>query len=351
MTTYFRRLMKGITAVLVLLVLAACGQSTQNDADQAADSPADDQTTESVADGELQDVDLTLDWYPNANHVPIYTALKHGYFEEAGLNVTLKMPAEADDPIRLVGANQTDIAVSYPGVLMKARAEDIPVKAFGSLVQRRLDAIMYKEESGIQSPKDLEGKKIGYASDSISEEIIYSMVEEDGGDASKVEMIDVGYDLMPALSTDNVDALISAYMNHEYLLLEDEGYNMGHFEFQDYGIPENQELIFIASDQTIDERSDVLTKFMTALQKGYETAVENPDEAIETLFENEENEYALDKDIEIQSWKEFLIEYMSADGEFGTIDPAQYEEYAKWIYERGAIDSELTGEDLTAPAL
>ena len=48
MTTYFRRLMKGITAVLVLLVLAACGQSTQNDADQATDSSADDQTTESV---------------------------------------------------------------------------------------------------------------------------------------------------------------------------------------------------------------------------------------------------------------------------------------------------------------
>ena len=57
------------------------------------------------------------------------------------------------------------------------------------------------------------------------------------------------------------------------------------------------------------------------------------------------------KTLKSSPWKEFLIEYMSADGEFGTIDPAQYEEYAKWIYERGAIDSELTGEDLTAPAL
>ncbi len=85
---------------------------------------------------------------------------------------------------------------------------------------------MYKQESGITTPKDLEGKRVGYPSSSVSEAVVETMVENDGGDMSKVQMTDVGWDLMPALSTDNVDAIVGAYVNHEFVILNKEGYNV-----------------------------------------------------------------------------------------------------------------------------
>ena len=91
---------------------------------------------ESAQAQDLEEINLMLDWYPNANHIPIYMALEKGYFEDEGLKVNIQMPAETDDPIRLVAANQTDIGISYPSVLTKARAEDLSVKTFGSLVQQ-----------------------------------------------------------------------------------------------------------------------------------------------------------------------------------------------------------------------
>lgn len=333
-----KSIMRLISLTLCGVALTAC--STQHST-----------THESTDTQELETLNLTLDWYPNANHIPIYTALNEGFFEEEGLNVVIHMPAEVDDPIRLTGANQTDVAISYPGVLMKARAEDVPVKAIGSLVQQQLNTVMYKQTAGIQSPKDLAGKQIGFSSDSISEEIIYAMVESDGGDPSQVTMIDVGYDLIPALATDNVDALIGGYINHEYLLLQEEGYEMAYTDFSTYNIPESQELIFIASDQTISKRPDTLTKFMNALQKGYTEAANDAQKAVDTLFANEEQDYVLNKAIETQSWNDFLVDYMVADGAFGVLIPEHYQLYANWLHSRGIITHPLSSNDLTWQAL
>lgn len=303
---------------------------------------------ESAQAQDLEEINLMLDWYPNANHIPIYMALEKGYFEDEGLKVNIQMPAETDDPIRLVAANQTDIGISYPSVLTKARAEDLSVKTFGSLVQQRMDCIMFKKDSGIKTAKDLEGKNVGFASDPISESNTFAMVEADGGDPNKVTMTDVGWDLMPALATDKVDAIIGAYVNHEYLMLQDQGYDMDLLKFEDFGIPESQELIFIASEDTLNNRSDSLKKFMTALEKGYQTAKESPEEALDILFSKEENAYTLDKKIEEQSWN-MLLDFMVKDGSFGSVSGEQYEAYAQWLYDVGAISKEVKADDLVAP--
>ena len=306
--------------------------------------------TSVAAQEDLKEVHLMLDWYPNANHIPIYEAIEKGYFKEAGIDLKIEMPAETNDPIRLVGAKQTDIGISYPGVLSKAIAEGVPVKAIGSLVQQRMDVIMYKTESGIKGAKDLVDKKVGFASDPISEAVVQSMVTNEGEDPSKVDMIDVGWDLIPALATDKVDAVIGAYVNHEYLMLQDQGYNMGYFDFADFGIPESQELIFVASDELIESDPDLLKAFMTALQKGFDAAKEDPEGALEVLFAKEENAYTLDKDIEAKSW-EMLQDFMVKDGSFGAMDVDQYDAYVKWLFETGSIAKEVKGADVVHPVL
>lgn len=60
----------------------------------------------------------------------------------------------------------------------------------------------------MKSPRDLEGKKIGYPSLPLDEAVVNTMVKSDGGDPSKLNYVDVGWDLIPAMTTEKVDAII-----------------------------------------------------------------------------------------------------------------------------------------------
>ena len=64
---------------------------------------------------------LTLDFYPNPDHAGIYMAQKLGYFDEAGLDVSIETPSDPAAPIKLVAAGQ-----HRPGDLLRARGRCWP---------------------------------------------------------------------------------------------------------------------------------------------------------------------------------------------------------------------------------
>jgi putative hydroxymethylpyrimidine transport system substrate-binding protein len=90
---------------------------------------------EKSAAKELKQVNVLLDWYPNAVQSFLYAAEEQGYFKEAGLKVNLITPASTDDGIKLVAANKADLAISYPKQIILARGENIPVKSVGAIVR------------------------------------------------------------------------------------------------------------------------------------------------------------------------------------------------------------------------
>lgn len=167
----------------------------------------------------LDNISIMLDWYPNAVHSAFYVAQEKGYFKEEGLNVKIEMPADTNDPLKLAATGKVDLAISYQNQTILSKSEGIPIISVAALVRHSLDELMMKKSSGIHSPKDLEGKNVGYSSSELSEAIIKTMVEADGGDFSKVKMTDVGWDLIPSVATDRVDAIIGGYINHEFVLL------------------------------------------------------------------------------------------------------------------------------------
>ena len=81
-------------------------------------------------------------------------------------------------------------------------------------------SLCIKKKVVLKLRKILEGKNVGYPSTPLSEALVETMVKNDGGDFGKVKMTDVGWDLMPAISTDRVDAIIGGYINHEYVAIK-----------------------------------------------------------------------------------------------------------------------------------
>lgn len=320
-----------ILIMLVVILIAGCSKASGSDKNSNED---------------LEEISIMLDWYPNAVHSGIFYAKEKGYFEEEGLNVSIEMPAETNDPLKLVATGKVDLAISYQSQVALSKSEDIPVVSLAALVRHSLGGIMYKRESGINSPKDLENKKVGFASSSISEAVVRSMVAFDGGDPDKVQMVDVGWDLMPAIATDNVDALTSAYINHELVILEKEGHQINLDRPVDYGVPETYELIIVTGEETLAKKKPLFEKFWRALARGHEAIKEDSEAGLQVLLDHESDSFPLDKEVETRSL-EVLLPLMETEGiPFGYQEEEHWKEVINWLFEMGIIDEKFDSNDV-----
>ncbi|NRD79454.1 ABC transporter substrate-binding protein [Bacillus sp. BRMEA1] len=320
-----------ILASLMLLLLGACSNGGSN---KTADSS-----------GKLQKITIMLDWYPNAVHSFLYTAQEKGYFKKQGLDVTIQMPADTSDPLKLVAAGKIDMAFSYQPELLIARGENIPVRSFAAIVRHPLNQLMVPTDSAIHSPKDLAGKTVGYPSMDLDEDIIHTMVKTDGGDPSKVKMVDVGWDLIPAMATKKTNGLIGGYINHEKLLLDKEGHPMRTFNPADYGVPNYYELVLVGSDQELKTKPEVFKKFMTAIREGQKYVTAHPTEGLTILMNHEDKSSPLQKDVETKSLQILLPLMDAKDKPFGYQDPSTWDKVAQWLKNSKIIKQNIKASD------
>ncbi len=294
---------------------------------------------ENADGGDLKEVDVVLDWYPNALHSFLYVAIEKGYYEEEGLSVNIRFPSNANDAISMVAAGQADIGLYYQQDVIQARAEqNVPVKSIGAVVQGPLNIVLSLKEENITKPEDLVGKTIGYAGTELSEALIRSIMEYVDADYSDVTMIDVGFDLMSAMTTGNVDATIGCLVNHEVPQMEEEGFAVNWFDLDDYGVPTYYEGIFLASDDAIENDSDTLTKFLRASAKGFADMKANPEEALRILLDNQNEEnFPLSETVERKSMETLLPMMETADAEFLSQSDECWQENIDWMLSQGLI--------------
>jgi putative hydroxymethylpyrimidine transport system substrate-binding protein len=333
-------------AILALLLAAGCGAkppapATPSEAKQAAD-PA----------RPLKKVSLVLDWYPNAVHTPVLAAEQQGYFQAEGLEVEIKMPADnPTDGIKLVGAGKETFAFYYQPDTLQARDQGIPVVSVAAIVRRPLNGIMVPANSGIKSPKELEGKQVGFAGIPLQEGIVSTMVKTAGGDFGKVKLVDVGWDLIPALATKRVDAISGGYINHEKLLLEKQGIPITFFAPADFGVPNYYELVLIAGEQTVKADRATVEAFLRALTRGFAWVKQHKAEALDLLMARQSKEFPLDKDVEQRSL-DMLLPWMEEPGvKFGAQKAEDWEKVAAWMKGQGVLKASLNPAEAFVPVV
>lgn len=224
-------------------------------------------------------VTFMLDWFPNPDHVPLYAALGQGYFAEAGLRVTLQIPANTDDPLKLAAVGRVDVAVNYEPNVILARAAGLPVRSIGLLVGQPLTTVMFLKSSGIHTPKDLVGRRVGLSVTGFEDAIVDQVMRSEGASEANLRIVNVGFDLVPALLTRKVDAVVGAYRNVERVQIEMQGQPVGMFEPEKYGVPPFYELVLISNDRTIASRRPVLRRFVNAVARGTAFTEGHPAEA------------------------------------------------------------------------
>ena len=350
-------------AALSIAALSGCGSSAKSaettakaeteaaNADQESTEEKDSSEAAETTDKDkkdLREVNVVLDWYPNAIHTFLYTAIERGYYEEEGLNVQIRFPSNANDALSMVAAGKAEIGMYYQQDLIQAVAnQKAPIRSIGAIVQSPLNIILSLKEKNITSPKDMVGKTIGYGGTVLSESLVKCMMESVGADASDVKMVDVGFDLMSSMTTGNVDATIGCLVNHEVPQMEEEGFELNYFPVSGYGIPNYYEEVFLTSNKLLEEEPDVVAGFLRASKRGFDDFKADPDGCLAILMNNQnEANFPLTQSVEEHSCKTLLPLMETADAEFLSQTEECWQENIDWMLENGLIDQNVDVADV-----
>lgn len=292
---------------------------------------------------EPRKVTVLLDWVPNTNHTGLYVAKDKGYYAEEGLDVNIIQPSEGGSA-DLIAANQGEFGISYQEQVTYARTADnpLPVKAIAAIIQHNTSGFASPEEKGIKSPKDFEDKRYGGWGSPIEEAMLKGLMEKVGADFSKVQMVDIGAADFFSATQKEVD-FTWIYYGWDGVAAEIRNIPINFIRLQDiepaldFYTP-----VIIANEELINRDPDLARKFLKATAKGYKFAVENPEEAVESLLKFAPE---IDRDLAIASQKYLAGEYIADAPRWGEMKLEIWEVYGDWMYKNGLLNKELDANE------
>lgn len=316
--------MKKLTAILLSVVLLFSLVACSDTADEGSN---------------LKEITLCLDWTPNTNHTGIYVADKLGYYEEAGLKVTIVQPPEGGAEI-MTASGQSEFGISAQDSLAANFASDEPmgITAVATLLQHNTSGIISLD---CESPKDMEGKRYSTWDSPTEKAMIKYIMEKDGGDFSKVELIpNVITNEAEALRHGDTDAVWIYYawsgINAEITELDFEYFNFADIDSVfDFYTP-----VIIANDAFLESDPETAKAFLAATAKGYEYAIENPFEAAHMLIlADETGSLVGSEELVVASQKWISKQYIADADSWGVIDPERWDAFYSWLGAEGLTES------------
>jgi putative hydroxymethylpyrimidine transport system substrate-binding protein len=321
-----RRLVPAMIAALLAFGLAACGEKKET-------------TGEAVTER----VDLVLDYLPNADHAGIYAAIDTGEFKQAALDVKPRTPSDPSAPLKLLASGKADLAISYEPELLLARAQGAKLVSIGALVQRPLTSIVSLGKNAIRRPAQLEGKKVGTAGIPYQDAYLKTILQRAGADPDSVRSVNVGFNLVPALLTKRVDAVMGMFWNVEGIELERRDRNPVILRMDEVGVPTYNELVIVAREADVRSRGPVLRRFMRALARGHEQLRKDPDSGVDALVKANPD---LRASLQRAQVKATLPVFFPRDKTkpFGYQNARDWQRYSQWMQESEVIEDAGVGQ-------
>jgi putative hydroxymethylpyrimidine transport system substrate-binding protein len=273
---------------------------------------------------------VILDWFVNPDHGPIIVAQEQGYFAEEGLEVEIVAPADPSDPPKLVAAEQAELAISYQTRLHLQIHEGLPLLRVGTLIATPLNCLLVLQDGPIETPADLEGRKIGYSVAGVEETLLKVVLGKYGLDLDAVELVNVNWSLSPALMSGQVDAVIGAYRNFELNQMEIEGVPGRCFYLEEEGLPSYDELIYVANPETMDK--DMIARFLAATEKAVQYIVNHPEESWE-IFASTSAE--LRDELNEKAWWDTIPRFALRPA---ALDEGRYRRFEQFMAGEGLIE-------------
>ncbi len=309
-----------IALLALALGLAACGEKSEDEGAAA------------------QPFGLTLDFYPNPDHAGIYMAEKLGYFDEAGLDVSVQTPSDPAAPIKLVAAGRSDLAISYEPEVALAHENGLDVVAIAALVNQPLTSMIWLKKSGIEGVADLRGKTVATAGIPYQDAFLATILERAKLTPADVKTVNVGFGLLPALLGGSAEAMLGGFRNVEGVDLRQRGKDPVVTPVDQLGVPTYDELVLVANREALAEDPERFRLFIAALERGTDAAVERPNAATDAVLEANNGLDRKLTEAEVEATLP-LLAARTPGQPYGYMDPEAWRNFTGWMRDNDLIAS------------
>jgi len=274
---------------------------------------------------------LVLDFQPNAVHTGIYTALKEGFYRDAGVDLTVQQPSASTDAPKLLEAGRAQLAILDIHDLAIAREHGFDLVGVMPIVQRPLASVIAGDRAAVRRPRDLEGRTVGVTGLPSDDAVLDSVVTADGGDPSQVHRVTIGFNAVAALAAGRVDAA-TAFWNAEGVTLQRQGVPTRTFRVDDYGAPRYPELVMVTTTKTLDDDPSLVHAVVDATARGYSLATGDPQRALDDLLAADPSLDRADQAAELRA-----LESAGAFRGPGEFDWPVLKSWAQWEARNGIV--------------
>lgn len=230
---------------------------------------------------QLEKTSLRLKWVSQAQFAGYYSAQQEGYYEDENLSVTIEPAGPNISPIQSVVSGINEFGIAGAEQIITAIDNGVPIVAIAVIYRETPEALVSKKSLNIKTPKDLIGKTVGVVYDN-DENLYRLLLKKNGIDEKSIKEVPAITGISQVM-TNQVDAKMAYEMN-DAVLLTIEGEKVNVLKFRDYGVKVYADTIFTTNDM-VEKNPEKVRKFLKASIKGWEYAINNPEESVSQLIE------------------------------------------------------------------
>ncbi|ARC35627.1 nitrate ABC transporter substrate-binding protein [Paracoccus yeei] len=236
---------------------------------------------------------VQLKWVTQAQFGGYYVAKDKGFYEEEGLDVTIKPGGPDIAPVQVLAGGGADVVVEWMPAALAAREKGLPIVNIAQPFKRSGMMLTCRKETGIASPADFRGRTLGVWFSGNEYPFLSWMnrlgLKTDGGPEG-VTVLKQGFNVDPLLQK-QADC-ISTMTYNEYGQVLDAGLkpeDLVTFKYEDQGVATLEDGLYVLEPTLKDEdKVTALVRFVRATMKGFDYAAAHPDKAAAIVLENDE---------------------------------------------------------------
>lgn len=232
--------------------------------------------------GAAERIDFVLNWKPGGDHSPYYWALKQGWYEDAGLDVRIIEGSGSGAAAKKIGVGANPLGIVDLPTALQFRGKDADLVGVMNVYANSAYGLYWKKSSGIETVKDLKGKKIGAPAFDATRQMWPAVAKRLGIGVDDVQWVNVKpTGKVAALKSGSIDATTHFYNVH-YIYERIFGDDMGYAGLRDEGF-NTYSLSVFANGKYLKENPDAVKAFVRVSQRAFVECAANPEPCIENL--------------------------------------------------------------------
>ena len=231
-------------------------------------------------------VTLTLNFTPYGLHFGPAVAKEKGLYAKEGLDVEILRGYGSGESVKRAALGTTTFAMADAASVIFGRDKGLATKQIATVLDKSSDVVYYRKESGIKTPKDLEGKQMGMATAESHLMLLPVFAKKAGFDPARIQMVTMtSAAKIPSLMAGKIDAMMTFVTEEPNIVsaASKSKTEWGRILFADYGV-ENYSIGIIASDALMKSNPALVKKFVNATMAGYALAVSDPEMAADAFI-------------------------------------------------------------------